>query len=126
MDRTIGQRVKLLRDTLGLTQRVLADRVGITQPSLSLIEAGETKSLAGTTLDGLCRELRTTASFLLNGAADEQSLEDSMSEAELVQIYRRLPPAMKTALIASARGIFSEAESAQTVINPVKRKLKSR
>ncbi|HTV54150.1 MAG TPA: XRE family transcriptional regulator [Terriglobia bacterium] len=39
----IGERVKRLRDRLGLTQRELADRIGIAQQSVQKIESGRTQ-----------------------------------------------------------------------------------
>ena len=65
---TMGERVAALREEAGLKQTELARRIGIRQPSLSSIESNQTKRIAGETLAGLCRELRTTAKYILDGA----------------------------------------------------------
>lgn len=64
----IGKRVKSLRVSKRLTQVELASRLGIKQSSLAYIENGRTKTVRGTTLDALARELSSTTGYLLNGS----------------------------------------------------------
>ncbi len=62
----LGARVRLLRETLGLTQDDLAVRVGLTRASIANIEIGRQRFL----LDGVedfARSLGTTPKHLLKG-----------------------------------------------------------
>jgi transcriptional regulator with XRE-family HTH domain len=102
---TIGSRVKALRLRRGLKQDFVAKEIGITQGSLSLIESDNTEVPKGTTLEGLCRVLRTTPDFLIAGAGDPDSIEAAMQEHELVYTWRGLPAQARELLLAQARTI---------------------
>ena len=39
----LGQRIKQIRESLGLSQQALAEKLGISRPSISQIENGERK-----------------------------------------------------------------------------------
>jgi transcriptional regulator with XRE-family HTH domain len=56
----LAQLVKMLREAHGLSQDELGRRIGVSKAAISSIEIGRTKSLRGTTLTGLARELGTT------------------------------------------------------------------
>lgn len=108
----IGDRVRAMRKAKQLSQAELAKRIGITQPSLSLIESGQTASLAGTTLDGLCRELGTTTEYILHGTMQPDP-EVTKLQGELIRILNLLPPEARPALLGAARGILDAQVSEQ-------------
>ena len=103
--RTIGERVKYLRERRGLTQVQLAQQVGISQGSLSLIERNKTEVPAGSTLASLCKVLRTTPDFLIAGAGDPDSIESAMQEHELVFLWRELPEEARRLVLENAHAV---------------------
>lgn len=102
----IGKRVKILRISKRLTQVELATRIGIKQSSLAYIENGRTKTVKGTTLDALARELSSTTGFLLNGSDSSDGHENEMLIAEMTAIFRDLPMQDKETILRMARGIL--------------------
>ena len=73
---TIGKRILARRKALGLTQIDLAEAAGVKQNILSDIETGKTAEMEGSTLAGLCRELRLTPEYLVfgHGVAEDTDL----------------------------------------------------
>lgn len=62
----LGMRIRLMRETLGVTQEDLAKKVGMTRVSVTNIETGRQRFL----LDGVenfARALNTTPKHLLKG-----------------------------------------------------------
>lgn len=102
----IGKRVKSLRVSKRLTQVDLASRLGIKQSSLAYIENVRTKTVRGTTLDALARELSSTTGYLLNGSQSSDHHEDEMLQAEMTAIFRDLSMSDKETLLRMARGIL--------------------
>lgn len=70
------------------------------------IETGKTKSLRGTTLQGLCKALSVHPDFLLGGKHGP-SMEAMTGETELVSIWRRLHEDDREHLLAVARALSS-------------------
>jgi transcriptional regulator with XRE-family HTH domain len=102
----IGRRVRARRNELGLKQGDLARLVGITQPSLSLIESGDTKSLRGTTLVGLARALKTSTRWIMTGKGPhEVDPQLSAQEEELLQIFINLTDQNRKALLATGKAL---------------------
>lgn len=112
----MGDRIRLLRKSMRLSQERLAELLEIKQPSLSSIETGKTQALAGATLAGLVQHLRTTQDFILYGADSEDELEDAMAQAELVSIHSALSPKKKAELVGFARGLLVGSRS--SVLDP--------
>jgi transcriptional regulator with XRE-family HTH domain len=102
----VGTRVKARRKELGLKQVDVARLVGITQPSLSLIESGDTKSLRGMTLVGLARALRTSTRWVMTGKGPHE-LAPQLSEQEetLLNTFLSLTDANRQALLAAAKAL---------------------
>jgi transcriptional regulator with XRE-family HTH domain len=102
----IGRRVRARRNELGLKQGDLARLVGITQPSLSLIESGDTKSLRGTTLVGLARALKTSTRWIMTGKGPhEVDPQLSVQEEELLNIFLSLTDQNRKALLAAGKAL---------------------
>lgn len=101
----MGKRIKKLRERCELSQPALAAMADITQPSLWAIENGQTKEVTARTLFGLRHALGTTVEYLWIGS--EQTVEEAMDEAELVNIYRQLLPAGRGAVLQSARTVLA-------------------
>lgn len=86
-----------------MTQTALSKALGISQGAVSMIETGETESLSGEVLAGLCRHLTTTPDFVLFGAGTAEDFESAMQIAEMTSIMHRLPPQAREALLSEAR-----------------------
>lgn len=90
---TPGERIRELRIASGLKQREFATACGITQGAISQIERGNTRELSGPVLLKLCRRLRTTGEYILDGIApgpnaDSTKVLVSSAEAYLLDCYR--------------------------------------
>lgn len=62
----VGSRIRLMRETLGLTQEELAKRVGLKRPSIVNIEVGRQRLLLDS-IEDFARGLGTTPKHLLKG-----------------------------------------------------------
>lgn len=97
---SVGKRLKAARKRRGLTQAALATLAHVKQPSISEIETGETKVVAGDTLLKLCGALRVRPQWLLLdlGAMDEGAESLPPDEADLLEKYRQASPRWKIAM----------------------------
>ncbi len=71
----MNNRVKVLRQRLGLTQREVADTVGITRQTLSLIEKGEYNPSLRLCL-GICDALNETLDTVFWVAKEDRDEEN--------------------------------------------------
>lgn len=88
----LGERIRTARDLRGKTQEETAKAAGITQPSLSLLERGGSKSIAGGTLIGLSKFLRVRPEWLWNGKGDMEyaaGLDLSATEVNVIRALRQ-------------------------------------
>lgn len=104
--KTIGARVKALRQSKRLSQKALADRCGVSQATVANIERGRTTEIKGYVLTALARELTSTEQFILDGP-DNDGHESDLMWAELTAIWRALLEEDRQALIRAARGMHS-------------------
>lgn len=64
---TIGSRIRERRRELNITQADLAKRMGLTRPALSLLESGDTKTIAGDKLLRAAKALNVSPEWLGGG-----------------------------------------------------------
>jgi transcriptional regulator with XRE-family HTH domain len=100
---TPGARIRHARKLRKMSQPQLAKAVGITQPSLSLIETGETKEISGPVLVSLCTTLDIRPQWVIAGQGQMEithpgDLSYSAEETELVRNYRKMSPIWKSVL----------------------------
>lgn len=62
---SLGEKVRGLRERLGIKQKDLADRTGITQATISRIESGEIEELKAGTLSRLAEALDASVDYLV-------------------------------------------------------------
>jgi transcriptional regulator with XRE-family HTH domain len=103
--RTPGGRIRYARMLRKLTQPQLAKAASITQPSLSLIETGDTKEISGPVLVALCRALDIRPQWVISGQGameltNAADLEYSEKETEMIRLYRKLDPMWQSVLDA--------------------------
>lgn len=108
-----GRRARALRKAKGLTQQGLAKLSGLDQSSISDFETGKTVEPSATFVEALAKAVDSTASYMLRerGAAIVIEVRDP-TEAELVQIYRRLGSKLQNALMTSARAMLDHVTTA--------------
>lgn len=63
-----GERIRILRKKLDLTQQMFADRIGMKRNSIAQIEMGRTTSEQ--TIVSICREFNVNEDWLRNGVGD--------------------------------------------------------
>lgn len=118
----MGKRIVELREALGMSQAELARAIGIKQPSMHLIERGITRSLRATTMQGLCRVLNTTPSYLFgeptSGDNGGEAVDGGVRQmvAELEAILRTLDPQRRIALMQYARYLQDPRSEANKMI----------
>lgn len=64
----IGDRIKILRKALHLTQQKFGERIGLKQNSVALIEAG--RETSDQTIFAICREFRVSEDWLRTGEGE--------------------------------------------------------
>lgn len=96
---TIGQRIRLRRQELGLTQDDLAKALGVTPQHISAIELDQ-RAPSLDSLVNLAKELGVTTDFLLTGK------ETIICETiPVIKADKQLPLKIKYALIAIVEGL---------------------
>lgn len=114
-----GERIRDLRIQRGLSQTALAKLCKIKQPSMSLIESGDTKQLQGPTLYWLCQALETTGDYIFGRAARPARVYSlTHDERELLDIMRTLPESEQAKLIDYARWIRDRNPSIPSAADP--------
>ena len=74
----MGERLKLIRKTLGLTQEQLAQRLGVGKTALSMIETGKTR-LSSRNRNILVQELNVNPSWLESGRGEMFNADPALS-----------------------------------------------
>lgn len=123
---SMGQRVRGLRKSLGLTQVQLAKLVGVSQSAVSDIESGDTKVLLGPTMTALCAALRTNAEWLQTGrGSPAPAITTDIEEGELLAIFRALTPDLRSALMITARSMHTATAAGPSAIDPFPARLRA-
>lgn len=65
----MGNRLKLLRDELGLNQSEFSDKLNVTSTTISKIEKGQ-RNLTDRMMNDICREFTVNKEWLLTGTGD--------------------------------------------------------
>lgn len=66
---TIGQRIKVLRTDLGLTQKEFCRRIGLKRNSISLVET-EMRNISDQSVFSICREFHVREEWLREGTGE--------------------------------------------------------
>ena len=100
---TVGERVRIVRKTLGLTQKGFGERLSIVASSISLIESG-TVRMTERTARSICREFGINREWLLNGEGemyDQKEESASMLVLEFADLLQKYPSVYEMAKLAS-------------------------
>lgn len=111
----LGDKVKLLRKGMKITQQKLAETMGVSQSTIGMIE-GNKQGASNDTLIKLATALNTTVDFLLSDNMDEVSATDNNSEAmiedddirRIERARRKMDPKNKEKMMKILRSAFDE------------------
>lgn len=112
----MNKRLKELRISLKLSQKVFAEKLGITDSGLSNLENGK-RNLTEQMIISICREFNVNRVWLVEGVGemftnipetilDELAMQFSLSdeEKELVADFCKLPKEQRNAVMGFLRG----------------------
>ena len=109
----LGDRLRELRQKLGMTQKQLAEHSGVTDATISRVESRQIKGLRGEALGRLAEALGVTVDYLL-GRTDELTLNDVLKadgRARMLQeLYGQLSERGRDMLIAFALWVRSDEQ----------------
>jgi transcriptional regulator with XRE-family HTH domain len=93
VDFYVGQRVRLRRTLLGMTQEALAEKLGISFQQIQKYEKG-TNRVSASRLYAMGNALEVPVSYFFDGLEDGKHAEDpatSKQNLELLKSYNRIP-----------------------------------
>ena len=100
---TVGERVRIVRKDLGLTQEEFGEKLSLVASSISLIESGAVRMTERTT-QGICREFGVNRAWLINGEGDMYDSKEpdaNMLILEFSDILKKYPAVYEMAKLAS-------------------------
>ena len=109
---TMGDRIKYLREKVGLTQEELGEKIGVQKSAIRKYEKGEVENIKRSSVKIMADLFGVTASYLMFGEdleGDAATLATA-EERELIRIYRELNATGQTTLIGTARGLFANPD----------------
>ena len=86
---TIGERIKNLRQKLGLSAEQLGEKIGKDRATIYRYEKNEIENLPITTLNPLAKALNTTEGYLMGWESEEIILTNH--EKRVIEAYRNKP-----------------------------------
>ncbi len=114
----MNERIKLLRKTLGLSQRDFGEKLGVGDTAISKLEKGE-RNLTDQMTKSICREFNVNYAWLLEGKGDmfsalpETLLDEVAEEYELdeldkllVKKYMQLPREKREVIKDYLKSVF--------------------
>jgi transcriptional regulator with XRE-family HTH domain len=99
-EETLGQKVRRLRETMGLTQKELGDMIGITDSMITQIETDRTQPSIKV-LNNLGKSLGVNTSYFLMGSMDEDLYLDYYNNSTLKDALKRYEIRQVVDLIAA-------------------------
>lgn len=110
MPMTIGARIKERRVALGLNQEELAKKVGIAQGTLSNLETGKTEAPSGPTLAELCKVLKTTSRWIMEGKGDPAvPAFNTEDEQTVLELLAAMTPEQRQAFVRIGQALIGTA-----------------
>lgn len=120
----MGERLKELRKSLGLTQQEFADRLGIKRNAITNYEVGR-NAPADMVVSLICREFNVSENWLRTGEGSMFQKQESFSldefakargaseiELEILKVYFEIDPKIRHVLIDHLQSHFTKAPGA--------------
>lgn len=136
MSQTQGERVRIIRKTLGLTLEKFGERIGMRKNSVSQIESG-TNALTEKNAKIICKEFDISEEWLMNGSGPMYQEKGSFNleeyvksrnvmdiELDILRAYFDLDPEIRSAVINSFKKIaignnFTQSNVPQDILDAV-------
>lgn len=136
MEKTIGNRIKMLRNQIGLSMAAFGETIQMTNSNISKMEK-DLRSVTDRTIAIICHEFNVSERWLRTGegemfvetqtfSLDEKAKQHNLSELEIdiMSGYMDLPIATRKELLKLFGSIYTKhAESVATVIDPIDEEL---
>lgn len=112
----LGDKVKLLRKEMKITQQKLAETIGVSQSTIGMIE-GNKQGASNETLIKLASTLNTTVDYLLSDNIEEidfnnkKNIESKIEDDDIRRIERarsKMDPKNKEKMMKILRSAFDE------------------
>ena len=100
---TIGERIKSIRKSLGVTQEEFGAHISLGAPMISLLENGTAK-ITDRTAKSICNEYNVNYDWLINGNGEmyKQTPSDDTLIAKIKDIINLYPSLYETAKLVSS------------------------
>lgn len=116
--RTTNNRIKLIRQSAGLTQMQFAERIGLSRNYIAMLEVGQ-REPADRTISDICREFGANEVWLRTGVGEP--FASKSREAEMGELVRKLmadrPEAFRVRLITALLRFDPEGAEWQVLEN---------
>ena len=111
----LGDKVKMLRKEMEITQQKLAEVIGVSQSTIGMIE-GNNQGASNDTLIKLANALNTTVDFLLSDDIKEIDINNKITVAEIEdddirrieRARKKMDPKNKEKMMKILRSAFDE------------------
>jgi len=111
----LGDKVKMLRNEMKITQQKLAEVIGVSQSTIGMIE-GNNQGASNDTLIKLANALNTTVDFLLSDDIKEIDINNKITVAEIEdddirrieRARKKMDPKNKEKMMKILRSAFDE------------------
>ena len=119
MATALGERLSKARKLRKLTQQRLAEKSGVKQSSISELETGESTSISGDTLIGVCAALRIRPAWLVRGGAPMEPVDDPLPPpaVEVALNWLKLAPGLRESIAATIQEAAEQAERLGTPVS---------
>lgn len=89
---TIGNRIRVRREELGLSQKELARKLGyVSRTSISNIE-NDRRALRQKSIKAIADALQTTPSYIMGWEEEKSSESDDKLKSAVIEIVKNIPP----------------------------------
>lgn len=131
VNRLIGERLRVRRQLLGITQKELADRVGLAFQMVSKYETGQS-TITVFRLQKFADELQVPLDYLIQGIGDINEMPDDMismladrDNTEVLKLFGEInDPAVRAAFLQMLRTYHHQASAALSDDAPIVQALK--
>lgn len=116
---SIGQRVKALRASKGLSQGALAKLIKVSQAALSKVESGAAHKIRGSTLNALAKVLEVNPQWLETGLGSPAPQKTvTVDHTELIDLYNHLTESNRDAWMTIGRTLLSTQNNVPKKVQP--------
>lgn len=118
----VGDKIKTLRKSMGLTQTELGERVGVKKNAVSKWECGRVEDIPTSTIKALAALFGVPASYLIDDDSEEQPLVND--DEELTEYLEDLKtrPELRMLFQLSRNATVEEVEQAVRIIEALRKK----